>query len=396
MKASKKDSITLNKLHVGNDVFTGKDVGKGFFTSISSLKSRDVSSLESCPTFQEFVTDHNHILEICKLGKKIPLLSYDKAEELLRAIRPSVTDFYSISALHYLNGRSPAINHFKLILNAVLSDIETFALSQLNTCHAIILFKGHGKCKTSDRSYRTISSCSFIAKAADKYIGWLEEDKWAAAQAETQFQGKGLSHEHAALLLTEAINFSVSTAKLPVFCLYLDAKSAFDRALREILIRRMYLDGTAGHSLLYLDKRLGNRVTFIDWEKTIMGQIHDEQGVEQGGPNSSEEYKIYNNEQLVSAQDSKFGVSIGPITVSCVGQADDSVLLSHDIHQLGHLLHLTTQYCKKYKVEMTPEKTKLQVFAPPSLQAEISYAKSINYLSISDVPLHFSDITEHV
>ena len=125
IKASKKDSITLNKLHVGNDVFTGKDVGKGFFASISSLKSRDVSSLESCPTFQEFVTDHNHILEICKLGKKIPLLSYDKAEELLRAIRPSVTDFYSISALHYLNGRGPAINHFKLVLNAVLSDIET-------------------------------------------------------------------------------------------------------------------------------------------------------------------------------------------------------------------------------------------------------------------------------
>ena len=112
-----------------------------------------------------------------------------------------------------------------------------------------------------------------------------------------------------------------------------------------------------------------------------MGPIHDQQGVEQGGPNSSEEYKIYNNEQLDTAQDSKFGVRIGPMTVSCVGQADDSVLLSHDIHQLGHLLHLTTQYCDKYKVEMTPEKTKLQVFAPPSLHTEVNYSKTINYLS---------------
>ena len=180
-----------------------------------------------------------------------------------------------------------------------------------------------------------------------------------------------------------------------MFCLYLDAKSAFDRALREILTRRMYLDGTGGHSLLYLDERLGNRVTFIEWEKTLMGPIHDQQGVEQGGPNSSEEYKIYNNEQLDTAQDSKFGVRIGTMTVSCVGQADDSVLLSHDIHQLGHLLHLTTQYCHKYKVEMTPEKTKLQVFAPPSLQLETSYSKAVNYLSLNGVPLQFTDITEH-
>jgi hypothetical protein len=45
---------------------------------------------------------------------------------------------------------------------------------------------------------------------------------------------------------------------------------------------------------------------------------------------------------------------------------------------------------------MTPEKTKLQVFAPPSLSSDVNYSKSINYLSINDVPLHFTDCTEHV
>ena len=127
----------------------------------------------------------------------------------------------------------------------------------LNDTHEVIdNALGYGK--TSDRSYKTSSSFPFIAKAA--------------------------------LLLTEAINFSINTSKL--YCLYLDAKSAFNRALREILRRRMYLDGTAGHSLLYLYERLANRVTFIEWEKTIKGRIHDQQGIEQGGPNSSEEYKL--------------------------------------------------------------------------------------------------------
>ena len=99
---------------------------------------------------------------------------------------------------------------------------------------------------------------------------------------------------------------------------------------------------------------------------------------------------------LILLKTPSLGVKIDSMTVSFVGQADDSVLLSHDIHQLSHLLHLTTQYCSKYKVEMTPEKTKLQVFAPTSLYTEVSYFKSINYLSLNGVPLHFSDTTEHV
>ena len=285
-------------------------MGKGFFKSISTLKTRDNNKLKQCTTFKEFIADHHHILEICKAGSKIPPLSYESAEKLLRSIKSSVIDLYSVSARHYINGGAIAIKHFQLLLNAVLDDINNYAIDELHTAHAIILYKAHGKDKTSERSYRTISSCPFISKCADKYVGSLENEAWEASEAETQFQGRGKSHEHAGLLLTEAINLTVSVSKKPVFCLYLDAKSAFDRALREILIRRMFLDGTGGHSLLFLDARLQNRKTIIEWESTLMGPINDQQGVEQGGINSSDEYKIYNNEQFNTAQNSKFGVSL--------------------------------------------------------------------------------------
>ena len=203
-------------------------------------------------------------------GARIPPLDFFQAQKLLKSIKPSVTDIFSISALHYLNGGDPAVTHFQLLLNAVIADVENYALSEINTVHAIILHKGHGKDKHIDRSYRTISSCPFLAKCADKYVGSLVQETWSSAQADTQFQGKGLSHEHASLLLTEAINITVSSAKLPVFCLYLDAMSAYDRALREILTRRMYLDGTSGHSLVFLDEPLKNRETYIEWDKNIM------------------------------------------------------------------------------------------------------------------------------
>ena len=91
-------------------------------------------------------------------------------------------------------------------------------------------------------------------------LSWLNVLTFIQA-AFLQFQRKGMSHEHAGLLLTEAINITVNVTQQPVFCLYLDASSAFDRAVRQILSRRMFLDGTTGHSLLYLDARLENRVT---------------------------------------------------------------------------------------------------------------------------------------
>ena len=161
----------------------------------------------------------------------------------------------------------------------------------------------------------------------------------------------------------------------------------------------MYLDGTEGINLLFFDQRLKKRRTFIVWESTLMGPIYDQQGVEQGGPNSSDQYKIYNNEQFNTAQNSKFGVSLGnqeDLTISSIGQADDSVILSSCFYQLGHLLHLTLLYCNKYKIEMTPEKTQLQVFSPPNFYQELQYFKSINYLDISGIPLSFTTKAEHV
>ena len=115
-----------------------------------------------------------------------------------------------------------------------------------------------------------------------------------------------------------------------------------------------------------------------------------------GGPNSSEQYKLYNNEQFIVAQESEFGVSIGPHTISSIGQADDSALTSSNFHQLAFLLKLTTNYCSKYQVEMTPEKTKLLIFSPNNSNCYATYYTNCNYLSINSVPLASVPTAEHV
>ena len=95
-----------------------------------------------------------------------------------------------------------------------------------------------------------------------------------------------------------------------------------------------------------------------------MGPIHDEKGVEQGGPNSGDYYKVFGKPQLDLAQKSCLGVTLpGNITVSAIGQADDTILLSDNLNALQNLLELTMNFCLKYDVRLCVEKTKLQVSA---------------------------------
>ena len=97
-----------------------------------------------------------------------------------------------------------------------------------------------------------------------------------------------MSHELASLLLTSAIQDTLNSFA-PLFVLLLDAKSAFDLVLRHI--RRLFLDTSADQRIRYWDLRLANRTTFCQCEGETMGPIDDQLGVEQGGPNGSEQQR---------------------------------------------------------------------------------------------------------
>ena len=148
--------------------------------------------------------------------------------------------------------------------------------------------------------------------------------------------------------------------------------------------------------LLYLDHRLKSRQTYCEFDKQLMGPIFDVLGLEQGGVSSSDEYKLYNNEQLSSAQRSNLGVSIRNVTISSIGLADDAILISNDITHLQCLLYLTVQYCNKYEVELVPEKTKLLAFSNVNDKIFLNYVKLISPISLNNERIEFSDEAEHV
>ena len=84
-----------------------------------------------------------------------------------------------------------------------------------------------------------------------------------------------MSHKLASLLLTSSILNSLNLS-IPLFVLILDAKSAFDLVIREILVRRLFLDSTPDQRVRYWDLRLANRTTYCQWDNHMMGPIKDE------------------------------------------------------------------------------------------------------------------------
>ena len=396
LKAIKQTSTSkISEIKVGDKIFSGDDVADGFYQNMKSLKTMKIET-KSCESCENFRFDYSLIKEISKAGDCIPKLSLEQAETLLHSIKAHVCDHFNVSALHYIHGGPHAVQHFQLLMNSAIDDVEKTTCEEFNDAHACILYKGHSKDKTLASSYRTISSCPFIAKALDYYVRELSIDDWNDAQAETQFLGRNMSHELGALLLTETINHSIKENNKPVFCLFLDARSAFDLTIREIMVRHLYLVGTNGQQLIYIDNRLKHRRTFMEWDRKVLGPIHDELGFEQGGVSSGDFYTIYNSEQLTTAHEANLGVDVGPVQVSSIGQADDVVLLSDDVHLLAHLLTLTLDYCEKHHVTLAPEKTKLMVFSAPRHKDLVSYKQAISPININGTPIKFVSTAEHV
>ena len=224
----------------------------------------------------------------------------------------------------------------------------------------------------------------------------LYSDLWLAQQADTQYQGTGSSHELASLLLTEVIQYSLFTSHQPVYLLALDAQSAFDRCLRQVLTSELYKAGMPGAAILLIDTRLASRRTVYEWEGTKMGPAIDITGFEQGGVNSSDFYKLYNNEQLKSAQDSNLGADIGSGVISAIGQADDVMLASHSLHSLQLLVSLTEQYCAKFRVKLEPNKTKLLCYCNPNQIFQAELALNNQEITINKKPVKVVKEAEHV
>ena len=82
--------------------------------------------------------------------------------------------------------------------------------------------------------------------------------------------------------------------------------------------------------------------------------------------------------------------------VGAIGQADDTVLVSSNLHHLQDLLNLSLHYCGQQAVELCVEKTKLQAFAPSTLRVEVEHNVDKSPITIAGDKIKCVESAEHV
>ena len=128
----------------------------------------------------------------------------------------------------------------------------------------------------------------------------------------------------------------------------------------------------------------------------MLGPASDMTGFEQGGVNSIDYYKLYNNEQLKSAQSSGLGVYVGSGVISAVGQADDEVLVAPSLYHLQLLVTLTEEYCRKFRVKLEPSKTKLLAYHSKKQALLADQTVDNKQIKIFGEPIMMATEAEHV
>ena len=139
IRREKAESSQISVLKVGSTVYTGDNVCDGFYHSLSQLKSPDMYSIENSAAFSETKRDYENIIELVKIGQKLPEIDIYDCVDILFSVRKDVNDIFSITASHFINAGAAGIRHFHLLMSSIISNIINASLNEPNDIWAMIL-----------------------------------------------------------------------------------------------------------------------------------------------------------------------------------------------------------------------------------------------------------------
>jgi hypothetical protein len=115
--ARKCSAPSVKKLHVCDKIYCGDNVADGMYDSLNSLKAPSMDQHNNNPSYLQAVEIYQHIIKLASDGGKIPSISLDHGEEILRGLKSTVMDWYSVTSLHFLHLGHEGILHFVILMN---------------------------------------------------------------------------------------------------------------------------------------------------------------------------------------------------------------------------------------------------------------------------------------
>lgn len=286
-----------------------------------------------------------------------------------------VTEEETRRAIRKLNRRKAAdpsglrAEHLTESLETVASYLARLYTSMLELNHIPEILKTgtmvpipkKGKDPLLQNNYRGITLTSIIVKVLEHILLGRDEDTVLKQQNRLQIGfTRGTSPAWGSLMFTETLS-EAKDCKLPTFAAALDVKKAFDTVWHPTLLRKLFLCGIEDHWLIR-DLMVRNLHIQVRVDDKLSSPVHLQQGVGQGRPWSTTDYKLMVNELLNTITGSSLGSKIGPFSLAAPTCADDMLLLSHDPDDLQGLLDIVLAYSHDQRYTLHPTKSMVLVY----------------------------------
>ena len=224
------------------------------------------------------------------------------------------------------------------------------------------------KCNTKDPkvplNYRGISLLSCMGKLyssiINSRISQFCEGNTLFSDEQNGFRPKRSCEDHIFVLSSVLRNRMSDNEQ--TFCAFVDMQKAFDWVDRDILFYILLKYGIRGKIYKCIKLLYANPKACVKVNNFVTEWFDITSGVRQGDPLSPTLFCILINELIEEVKQLQLGVFVKDRRLSILAFADDIVLIGRDESELAILLRQVEMWCRKYRLMVNTEKTKIVHF----------------------------------
>ena len=331
-----------------------------FFEHFKTLSS-DIS-IEEDTECQNFVNDYDMKSNECiydELDEPFTIMEIRKCIKKLGSNKACSTD--NIMYEYFKECIDCLDKPFQILFNYIL-DKKTYPKSWSQGLIVPIHKKGD---RSDPNNYRGITLTSCFAKLFTSLIN--ERLKiWSVKYdviSDAQFGFKANFSTVDAIFLLNSFIQKQFRDKKQLFCCFIDLQKCFDSIYRNGLWFKLIKQGVTG-KVLSLIRSLYEDVKLCVKHLNNVSDLFDcNVGLLQGETMSPILFSLFVNDiELFLQQNTAHDFTLGQLSIYLLLFADDSVLISDTEDGLQSLLDAFELYCKKWKLTVNAEKTKIVVF----------------------------------
>ena len=214
-------------------------------------------------------------------------------------------------------------------------------------------------------NYRGITLLSILGKLFTRVLNNRLKD-WAEnyhllIEAQAGFRA-GMSTTDNIFVLHGVISHLINQGK-KLYCAFVDFTKAFDYVVRENLWYKMIKYGIRGKILNVIKSMYSSVKSRVKYNNQLGNEFYCGLGVRQGECLSPLLFSLFLNdieEHFIQA--GMEGIDIITVKMFMLLYADDIVLFGNSAEQLQDSLNLLSNYCKRWKLNVNINKTKVMVF----------------------------------